>query len=117
MNSIIFLIILGLLVWFWQDSLRAREQAVSNSRRYCKKYNYQLLDETVALCSIRPGRDSDGFATWLRQYRFEFSLDGYNRYNGTANLIGYRIHSIHLEHPQGHIVESQDKNTINSNTE
>ena len=109
MNSLLLLIVLGLLVWFWQDSLRAREKAVSKSRQYCQKYNYQLLDETVALSSIRPGRNMNGTFTWFRQYQFEFSLDGYNRYNGSANLIGYQIHSIHLDHPQGQIIENQEK--------
>lgn len=109
MNSLLLLVLLGLVVWFWQDSLRAREKAVSNSRRYCNKYNYQLLDQTVALSSIRPGRDTNGRFSWFRQYRFEFSLDGYNRYNGSVNLIGYQVLSIQLDHPQGQIIENQEK--------
>lgn len=109
MNSLLLLIFLGLGVWFWQDSLRAREQAIAKSRQYCRNYNYQFLDETVALSRLRPGRDARGNVTWYRQYHFEFSLDGYNRYNGMANLIGHHIHSIHLDHPQGQIIESQDK--------
>ncbi len=109
MNSLLLLIILGLVVWFWQDSMRAREIAVSESRRYCKNYHYQFLDETVALSSLRPGRNDRGTITLLRQYHFEFSLDGYSRYNGTANLIGHQLYSIHLDHPNGNIIESRDE--------
>lgn len=115
MNSLLLLFALGLAVWFWQDSLRAREQAVAKSRQYCNNYNYQFLDESVALCSLRPGRDARGSITWYRQYQFEFSLDGYNRYNGTANLIGHHIHSIHLDHPQGQIIETRNTTEPNNN--
>ncbi len=78
MNSLLFLIILGFIIWFWQDSSRARELAIAKSRAYCQNYNYQLLDETVALVSLRPCRNSKGSFICLRQYRFEFSLDGFN---------------------------------------
>ena len=101
MNEIIFLIILGLAIWFWQDTLRAREVAVSRTRQYCQDLNYQFLDETVALTSLRPGRDFSGSFTFHRYYHFEFSLDGQNRFNGTAYLVGDNLRSIQLDHPDG----------------
>ncbi len=112
MNSLILIAVLGLAVWFWQDSLRARELAVNQSRQYCNNYNYQFLDESVALLSLRPVRNSHGTMAFYRKYHFEFSLDGYNRYNGTANIIGHQLHSIQLDHPQGRIIEnSKDLNS------
>ena len=108
MNSLLLIAALGLAVWFWQDSLRARELAVSQSRQYCNNYNYQFLDDSVALLSLRPTRNKRGTMTLYRKYHFEFSLDGYNRYNGTANLIGHHLQSIQLDHPQGQIIESSE---------
>ena len=105
MNSLFFLILLGIGIWFWQDTLRARENAVSRAKRYCHEFDYQFLDDSVALISLRPGRDQHGSFTFYRKYHFEFSLDGYNRYNGTAWLIGQHIQSIQLDHPEGTIID------------
>lgn len=107
MNSLFLLLLLGLIVWFWQDSLRARETAISKSRAYCQNYQYQLLDQTVALSRIKPGRNHAGNFTWLRDYHFEFSLDGYERYTGIASLTGHQLTFIHLDHPQGRIIEHE----------
>ncbi len=106
MSEIIFLILLGLVIWFWQDTLRARETAVSRARRYCQDINYQFLDETVSLASLKPGRNLSGNFAFHRYYHFEFSLDGHNRFNGTAYLIGHQLQSIQLDHPDGIILES-----------
>ncbi|HIF51918.1 MAG TPA: DUF3301 domain-containing protein [Thiotrichaceae bacterium] len=108
MSEIIFLLLLGLVIWFWQDTLRAREIAVSRARRYCQEIDFQFLDETVALSSLKPGRNYSGNFAFHRYYQFEFSLDGHNRFNGTAYLIGNQLQSIQLDHPDGIIIE--DKN-------
>ena len=101
MSEIIFLFLLGLAIWFWQDALRARETAVSRARRYCQDIHYQFLDETVSLESLKPGRNFSGNFAFHRHYHFEFSLDGHNRFNGTAYLIGHQLQSIQLDHPDG----------------
>jgi len=107
MSEIIFLLFLGLVLWFWQDTLRAREIAVSRARRYCQEIGYQFLDETVALSSLKPGRNYSGNFAFHRYYQFEFSLDGNNRFNGTAYLIGNQLQSIQLDHPDGIIIEDK----------
>lgn len=108
MNSLIFLAILAIAVWFWQDTLRARELAVSRARRYCQDINYQFLDESVALISLKPGRDHSGNFVLHRYYHFEFSLDGHNRFSGKAYLIGHHLQSIQLDHPDGIIIEENE---------
>ncbi len=107
MGEIIFLLLLALAIWFWQDTLRARETAVSQARRYCKDINYQFLDETVALVSLKPRRNFSGSFAFHRYYHFEFSLDGHDRYSGTAYLIGHQLQSIQLDHPDGIIIEDK----------
>jgi Protein of unknown function (DUF3301) len=108
MGEIFFLLFLGLIIWFWQDTLRARELAVSRARRYCQDINYQFLDESVALISLKPGRNLAGSFAFHRYYHFEFSLDGHNRFNGTAYVIGHHLQSIQLDHPDGIIIEGKD---------
>lgn len=106
MSEIIFLIILCLAIWFWQDALHARELAVKRSRHYCNDINYQFLDESVVMISIKPGRDFSGNFAFHRYYHFEFSDDGKNRFSGTAHLIKHHLQSIQLDHPDGIIIES-----------
>ena len=106
MGEILFLIFLIIAVWFWQDTLRARETAVSRTRRYCQEIQYQFLDETVSLKSMKPGRDFSGNFAFHRYYHFEFSLNGENRFNGTAFMIGDQLQSIQLDHPDGMIHEN-----------
>ena len=109
MGEILFLIALGLVIWFWQDTLHARELAVSRARQYCQDMHFQFLDETVAMISLKPGRNHAGNFSFHRYYHFEFSLDGHNRYSGTAYIIGHHLQSIQLDHPDGIIIE-QEKN-------
>lgn len=109
MNEIIFLALLGLGVWFWQDALRARELAVSRTRRYCHGINYQFLDESVALISIKPGRNFSGNFAFHRYYHFEFSPDGQNRFSGTVFIIGNHLQTIQLDHPDGIIIEQENQ--------
>lgn len=101
MSEIIFLVLLGIVIWFWQDTLRARETAVSRARRYCQDINYQFLDETVSLESMKTGRNFSGNIAFHRYYHFEFSPDGANRFNGRAFMIGDQLQSIQLDHPDG----------------
>jgi len=105
MNIIIFLGVLCLLIWFWQDSLRSREIAVFYARQYCQSLSYQILDETVAVKMLKPGRELMGNFVFYRHYQFEFSLNGYDRYNGSVFLIGQKPTSIQLNHPDGIIID------------
>ncbi|MEC7876283.1 MAG: DUF3301 domain-containing protein [Pseudomonadota bacterium] len=104
MNTIVFLVMLGIGIWFWQDSLRSREIAIFYARQYCLSMNYQILDETVAVKKLKPGRNLLGNFAFYRHYGFEFSLNGYDRYNGNVFLIGQKPTSIQLNHPDGIII-------------
>ena len=108
MNTISFLILLGTGIWFWQDSLRTREIAVSYARRYCQEMKYQLLDETVAVKTLKLGRNFLGSVAFHRRYDFEFSANGYDRYNGNLFLIGQKLVLIQLNHPDGIIIQEME---------
>ncbi|MEE8320871.1 MAG: DUF3301 domain-containing protein [Gammaproteobacteria bacterium] len=111
MNTILFLLALLIFVWAWQDSLRARESAIKHCRKVCNEMHFQLLDETVALVSFKLRRDYTGRVKPLRQYRFEFSIDGYGRSKGHIVLHSDKKETIHLEHPDGIIILPQDEKT------
>lgn len=89
--EIIGIIILGALAWLWYDSLRAREAAVRAARAACAAEGLMLLDDTVAIASLKPARDDDGRLKLQRAYDFEFSDTGDNRLKGGVVLRGHRV--------------------------
>jgi hypothetical protein len=84
-------------MWFWFDSLRARERAVAAGRSACGRYGLQFLDETVAFVRLRPARDDDGRLRLRRTYVFEFSDTGDNRRQGVIVTLGSDLADVQME--------------------
>ena len=85
------------MIWFWHDTMQAREQAVLLGKRHCQNDGLQLLDETVSLSSLKVRRDRDGHMMFRRVYEFEFSDNGDNRRLGSITLLGRHAESVQLE--------------------
>jgi hypothetical protein len=85
------LIALAAIVWLVWNSLQAREAAVAASRAACAAENVQFLDDTVAIESVRPARDTDGKVRLRRVYGFEYSDTGLNRHKGSVVLLGDEV--------------------------
>ncbi|MBX9812770.1 MAG: DUF3301 domain-containing protein [Burkholderiales bacterium] len=96
MLEIATVIFLMSLAWFWFDSLRARESAVSAARLACDADGVQLLDDTVALSAFGLRRSERGWLTLRRIYRFEFSDTGNNRLDGSVTLLGASVQALYL---------------------
>jgi len=92
-----FLLVAGCGLWFWRDSLGAREQACTASARACQQSNVQLLDDTVALERLWWRRDHDGRLQLERLYVFEFTDTGMRRQVGSVLLVGWRVELLHME--------------------
>jgi Protein of unknown function (DUF3301) len=97
MIQLFFIFVIALLIWFWYDTMQAREYAISLGKRHCQNDGLQLLDETVSLSSMKLRRNGDGQMTFRRVYEFEFSDNGDNRRVGSITLLGRYAESIQLE--------------------
>jgi len=91
------IVLLGAGIFFWLDSLRARERALAAGRAACQRYALQFLDDTVSFARIRLGRDQDGQLRIARTYTFEFSDTGNNRRHGSIVMLGGELQDLHLE--------------------
>ncbi len=91
------LALMGVGLWFWRDSLGAREQARAASSRACQQSGLQLLDDTVALERLWWRRDHDGRLKLERLYLFEFTDTGLIRRIGSVLLVGWRVEVLCLE--------------------
>ena len=90
------LLALGVLGWFWYDSLKAREVGIAGGRRACMADGLLFLDDTVSLESVRPVRDEDGRLCLQRVYGFEYSDTGNNRRKGSVTLVGHEVVSYYI---------------------
>jgi hypothetical protein len=89
--EIALLILAGAAAWLWIDSLRARDVARAAARAACEAEGLLLLDDTVAIASLRPARKENGHVTLQRAYEFEYSDTGDNRRTGGLVLLGDKV--------------------------
>lgn len=85
------LVLLAIMIWFWQNTLAAREQALRAAREICLHQQLQLLDGTVVLQRTRLRRSSRGPATLQRTFQFAYSMDGIERNTGFVIVLGNHI--------------------------
>jgi hypothetical protein len=95
--SLLFLLLLAVLGWFWFDSMHALEIARNAGRRICDDAQLQFLDDTVAGTAIRLVRDKTGRRVLRRTYRFEFSETGNSRLEGQLVMLGDRVESVTMD--------------------
>lgn len=94
-ESTIVLLLLA-ISWLWYDSMGAREAGVKAVRTACAAEGLQLLDETIAITRLRPGRDRAGRFCWFRAYQFDYSETGENRRSGVVHLLGRDVVFLNL---------------------
>ena len=89
--QLVSLLLLGAVVWFWFDSLKARESGLAAARRACQREGLQFLDETVVGHGFKLARDDEGRLLLRRGFDFEYSLSGDDRYVGAVIIEGHDI--------------------------
>lgn len=89
--ELLLLLSLGGFLFWWMDSLKAREIAVQVGKQACRELGVQFLDDTVALAKTSLKRNGEGTLTFQRIYRFEFSDTGDNRRDGDVTLLGKKV--------------------------
>ena len=95
--SLLLLLFLGALGWYWLNSLRALDIARKVGRQTCSELDLQFLDDTVAGIELGLARNQSGHRVFRRTYRFEFSETGNSRREGRLILLGDKLESITME--------------------
>ena len=88
MYELLLIVILLGVFGFWWDSIGVKEVARHSAKQACQQADVQLLDDTVAVSRIRVRRDSTGKLKFYRQYRFDFTPDGEQRFQGKMAFLG-----------------------------
>jgi hypothetical protein len=82
--------------WFWLDSLRVRELAISAGRQAATQYGLQFLDETVAFSRLWLARNSSGRMRFQRTYQFEVSDTGSDRLQCSLVMLGQHLERLDM---------------------
>ena len=101
MSSLLVIILLVLLAWFWFDSTKAKETATTAAAQACQTIQAQLLDQTVSLKKLSFSRNSRGRIVINRTFDFELSVNRQDRATGRVLLIAQNISSVQLDHSDG----------------
>jgi hypothetical protein len=86
-------IVAAAVLWFWQDSLAARESANAAAMEACRRLGLQFLDGTVAFARVALVREN-GWLKLRRTYVFDYTATSIERRQGFVLLIGRRVESV-----------------------
>lgn len=93
-SELLVVIALVAVVTYWLRAMQAKELARHEGRKRCQGLGLMFLDDTVVLKKLRLSRDQSGRMAIWRQYQFEFSSDGSQRYRGEIMLLGKELEHI-----------------------
>lgn len=93
--GVFWLIVICSLAAFWYKNLSYKDLAYRSALSFCREADVQLLDQTIVLTSLRPGKH---LQKWYlrRHYQFEFTTSGADRYKGHITLMGRSVIDIQL---------------------
>ena len=97
-GTVVLLVVVAIVVWFWQDSLRARDVANDAAMRACADLQLQFLDGTAAFSRLRLVRDL-GRLSLQRTYVFDYTAQTMERLQGFVVMTGWRIDSVGFARP------------------
>ncbi|MCF6189540.1 MAG: DUF3301 domain-containing protein [Cocleimonas sp.] len=101
MTSILIILFLALLAWFWLNSIRAKEIAMAASADACQQIQAQFLDQTASLKKLRVARNRNGRMIFERTYTFDFSRDRETRVQGLVTIVGHKVTQVLLDEDSG----------------
>lgn len=107
MDTIIVLLIVIGLIYFWFDSIKSKENAMAYAAHACRDIKVQLLDQTVSLTQLKLARTKQGRLALQRTYQFDFSIHGNERREGRVMLKGHQVEQIQLDYDDGTVIDNQ----------
>ncbi len=96
-TSLLCLVVLVALVWFWLNSILILEIARKAGNQACLKADVQFLDDTVASIGFSLARNQTGRRVLQRTYKFEFTETGNTRIEGQVIMKGDRVESVTMD--------------------
>ena len=89
------LLLVAAALWFWYDTIKARDAGIAAARQSCAGLGLQLLDDTVIVKKLRLARDDEGRLRPERVFSFEYSDTGDNRRRGSITTLGSDVTDVY----------------------
>lgn len=96
LSDLLIIFALAAFVYLWWLGKAIKERAIPQVKQHCKKFNVQLLDDTIAQEKTRLIWHN-GQIRIKRQYCFEFTSTGEARYHGSISFINQTLEHINLD--------------------
>ncbi len=96
MSKVLGIIALGLLAYYWSFTQKLKYLAILGAKRRCQEAGVQFLDHTVVFNQHLWLKNSDGKWRLQREYLFDFSSTGEQRYQGKIILQSQHIVAVDL---------------------
>jgi hypothetical protein len=97
MGALGLLLLILVLVLFWQNGQHTRDTAILTARQTCQQQGAQFLDGTAALQQLRPFFTRSEGPGLQRTYTFDYSVDGFGRRTGCVILRNTRVTAVLLD--------------------
>lgn len=91
-GTVLAFVLVIAVIWYWQNTMRAREMAFAVCKTLCQAQHLQLLDETVTLRKTRLKRHANGRWCLYRRYSFDYTVGDGSRHSGEISLLGKHLH-------------------------
>lgn len=96
MSKVIAIIALGLIAYYWSYTQKLKACAVRGAKKRCNEAGVQFLDHTVVYHKMRWFKNASGQRRIQREYLFDFTSTGEQRYVGKVYLQAHHIASVDL---------------------
>lgn len=94
MENIYYLLIVGLIFWYFIYLRKVSECARNHINSYCSTESLQFI--SLARKSSRINFNKRYGPHWISIFEFEFSGDGESSYLGEMQLRGYKVDNINM---------------------
>jgi len=116
LSHIFILLTVFALAWHFFSELKVREIALNAARLHSDKMDVQLLDQSVGVHRVWLKRGRDNRLHIWRNYQFEFTSTGDERYKGHVITLGEWVESVQLPVHRAPASQSSSQSTSQSST-
>ena len=113
LSHIFILLTVFALAWYFFSELKVREIALNAARLHSDKMDVQLLDQSVGVHRVWLKRGRDNWLHIWRNYQFEFTSTGDERYKGHVITLGEWVESVQLPVHRAPASQSTSQSTTN----
>ncbi len=96
MSKVIAIIFLGLIAYYWSYTQKLKEYAIRGAKKRCNEAGIQFLDHTVVYNKMCWQKNTIGQRRLHREYLFDFTSTGEERYVGKVYLQAHHVIAVEL---------------------